>query len=90
MDIGHLAVAQLIVDVQLGWGITVHEVLFAMYLAQIMNRGEHAAAALESLAKGRAKFAIEVRVDERIKSAVEVANPEHNCHHHIAAFTRGA
>lgn len=61
-----------------------------MYLAQVMNRDERATAALEGLAKSRAKFAIEVRINERIKSAVEVANPEHDRHYHIAAFARGA
>lgn len=90
VDIGHLAVAQLIVDVQLGWGVAVHEILFAMYLAQIMYGTECAATALEGFAKGRAKLAVEVCVDEWIKGAVEVAYPEHDRHHHIAAFARDA
>jgi len=55
-----------------------------------VHRAKRAAAALEGLAKGRAELAVEVRVDERIKSAVEVAYPKHNRHHHIAAFARGA
>lgn len=67
-----------------------HEVLFAMYLAQIVHRSDRVAAALQSLAKGRAELTVEVRVDDRVQGAVEVANPEHDRHEHVAALARVA
>lgn len=81
MHIGHLAVTQLIVDVQLGRSVAMHEILLAMHLAQIMHRSDRTATALEGLAESRAKFAVEVSVDDRIQGAVEIAHPEHNRHY---------
>lgn len=77
VDVGHLAIAQLIVDVQFGRGVAVHEILPAMHLAQVAHRSDRATAAFEGFAKGRAKLAIEVCVDQRVQSAVEIAYPEH-------------
>lgn len=86
MYVGHLAVAQLIVDVQLGGRVTVDEVLLAVHLAQIAHRADRAAATLQGLAEGRAKLAVEVGVDERVEGAVEIAHPKHHRHHHVAAL----
>lgn len=88
MDVGHLAIAQLIVDMQLGRGVAVHEILFAMHLAQIAHRSDRATTAFEGFAKSCAKFAIEISVDQRIQSAVEIAYPEHHRYHHFAALAR--
>jgi len=85
MHVGHLAVTQLIVDVQLGGSVAMHEILLAMHLAQVVHRSDRAAAAFEGLAKSRAKFAVEVSVDDRIQGAVEVTHPEHSCHYQLAA-----
>jgi len=90
VDIGHLAVAQLIVDVQLGRGVAVHEILLAMHLAQVAHRPDRATAALQSLAKGCAKLTIEIRVDYRVQGAVEVTDPEHHRYDHVAALARVA
>lgn len=81
VHVGHLAVTQLIVDVQLGRSVAMHEILLSMHLTQVMHRTDRAAATLEGLAKGRAKFAVEVSVDNRIQGAVEIAYPEHSCHY---------
>lgn len=90
VDVSHLAIAQLIVDVQLGRSITVHEILFAMHLAQIAYRSDRTAAAFEGFAKGRAKLAIEVRVNQRVQSAVEIAHPEHRRYHQGSTLARVA
>lgn len=90
VDVSHLTIAQLIVDMQLGRGVAVHEILFAMHLAQIAHRSDRAAAAFEGFAKGRAKLAIEVRIDQRVQGAVEITDPEHRCYHQGSAFARVA
>lgn len=90
VNVGHLAVAQLIVYVQLGGRVAVDQVLLAVHLAQIAHRADRAAAALQGLAEGRAELAIEVGVDERIERAVEVTDPEHHRHYHVAALARVA
>jgi len=88
VDVGHLAIAQLIVDMQLGRGVTVYEILFAMYLAQIAYRSDRTAAAFKGFAKGCAKLAIEVCVDQWVQGAVEIAHPEHCRNYHLAALAR--
>jgi len=86
--VGHFAVAQLIVDMQLGRGVAVHEVLLAMHLAQVAHWPDRSTAALQSLAKGCAKLTVEIRVDYRVQGAVEVTDPKHHRHDHVAALAR--
>ena len=86
MDVGHLAGSQLIVHVQLRGRVAVHEVLLPVRLAKIADRAERHAAALQRLSERRPEVPVEVRVDERIQRAVEVAHPKHHRHHRIAAL----
>lgn len=86
--IRHLAVAQLIVDMQLGGRVTMHEILLAMHLTQVAHRPDRAAAALQGLAESRAELAVKVGVDERIERAVEITHPEDYRHYDVAALAR--
>lgn len=92
MDVRQLAVAaQLIIDVHLGRGVAVHQILLPVYLhAQVVHRPDCAAAALQGFAKRRAELAVEVRVDERVQGAVEISHPKNRRHHDLAALARVA
>lgn len=86
VHVGQLAGPQLVVDVQLGGGVAVHQVLLPVHLVQVPYGADRHATGLQGLLEGSTEVSVEVGVDQRVERAVEVAHPEHHGDDRVAAL----